>query len=154
VQNLKRAVETPREGCGLDAASGNFPDAAASEPAGRAPRLTAAPIPGFRATIVASGSHGLPLRDTLWGEFPSAAFSSAGMAGVFRLRAHPHRRLQISSRRSAQHDSKERVWQVPENPFAKAKNLRHSGTAVLGLCWWSLVELSVEEQVTEEGTRL
>jgi len=31
LQNLKRAVETPREGFGLHSASGNFSDAAASE---------------------------------------------------------------------------------------------------------------------------
>src|SRR5260370_25008503 len=34
-------------------------------------------------TISASGSHGLPFRDTLWREFPRAAFLPEALSGCF-----------------------------------------------------------------------
>ena len=40
-------------------------------------------IPGLCVTIAASGSYGLTLRDTLWGEFPRATFLPQALSGCF-----------------------------------------------------------------------
>jgi hypothetical protein len=83
LQNLKRAVETPREGFGLHSASGNFSDAAASENRLGARNRFPPYIPGLCATIAAIGSHWLTLRDTLWGEFLTATFLPQALSGCF-----------------------------------------------------------------------
>jgi hypothetical protein len=108
VQNLRRAVETPREGFGLHAASGNFPDAAASEPTDRATR-----VPPLHSGISCNDRYERKLRrrGTRSGENSLGRhFFRRHGRGLSTTRPSASR-LQIFSRRSAQHDSKEMVWQ-------------------------------------------
>src|SRR5260370_36104000 len=82
LQNLKRGVETPREGFGLHSAAGNFPDAAASEQVGRAQPLPATfqefvqRSPPAEVTGCASETH-------FSGGFPRTAVLPPALAGGF-----------------------------------------------------------------------
>ncbi|HTC91856.1 MAG TPA: hypothetical protein VK699_00200 [Terriglobales bacterium] len=75
---------------------------------------TFSPLPNF--LDAAAGK-----RETLWGEFPGAAFFLADMVGVFRLRARPSRGYRFSPGAPLNMTGR-RVWQVRENRREKQRN--------------------------------
>src|SRR5260370_19989001 len=82
LQNLKRGVETPREGFGLHSAAGNFPDAAASEQVGRAQPLPAT-FQDFVQRSPPAEVTGCHSETHFWGEFPKTAFLPPALSGCF-----------------------------------------------------------------------